>query len=304
MAASKYWIIAFVASSLFVHQRYAWAQTEEPADSISAYSGINKRRLTLLVAGSAITYGAGIAGLNELWYKNNPGQAFAFFNDNREWKQVDKLGHVYSSFYIGAAYNSALRWCGVPAKKAAIIGSAVAFGIMLPIEILDGYSAAYGASVGDLVANAAGASLFLGQQLIWNELRLYPKFSFHRTDFAPMRPNVLGDSFVSELIKDYNGQTYWLSVDMDKFIRFPRWLNLAIGYGAEGMVYARDAQNTAAGLPRPYRQYYLSLDIDLRAIPVRSPFLRGVLDVLSVIKIPAPTIEFSPKGVRAHALYF
>jgi uncharacterized protein YfiM (DUF2279 family) len=243
-------------------------------------------------------------GLNELWYSNNPRQSFAFFNDNAEWKQMDKAGHFYSTFYISYAADAALRWTGVKDRKAALIGSLVGFGVMLPIEIMDGYSAAYGASVGDLVANAAGASLYLGQTLIWTELRIYPKFSFHQTDYAPVRPNVLGDNFVSEMFKDYNGQTYWLSFDMDKFIRFPKWLNLAVGYGAEGMVYARDEQNIEAKIGTPYRQYYLSIDFDLRAIRTRSKFLKGVIEVVSIIKLPAPAIQFSEKGVKAYAFYF
>lgn len=269
-----------------------------------AASTVNKNRLTGLVAGSAVVYGATLYGLNELWYSHQPSQSFAFFNDNAEWKQVDKVGHFYSTFYISYGADYALRWAGVKDRKAALIGSLVGFGVMLPIEIMDGYSAAYGASVGDLAANAAGAALYLGQTLAWKELRIYPKFSFHQTDYAPMRPNVLGDNLVSEMFKDYNGQTYWLSFDMDKFVRFPKWLNLAVGYGAEGMVYARDEQNIEAQIGTPYRQYYLSIDFDLRAIRTRSKFLKGLIEVVSVIKLPAPAIQFSEKGVKAYAFYF
>lgn len=265
---------------------------------------LNRKRLTGLVAGSTVAYGIALYGLNELWYSHNPRQSFSFFNDNAEWKQVDKVGHFYSTFYISYAADYALRWSGVKDRKAALIGSLVGFGVMLPIEIMDGYSAAYGASVGDLAANAAGAALYLGQTLAWNELRIYPKFSFHRTDYAPMRPNVLGDNLVSEIFKDYNGQTYWLSFDMDKFMRFPKWLNLSVGYGAEGMVYARDDQNIERQIGTPYRQYYLGIDVDLRAIRTRSRFLKGVIEVVSLIRLPAPAIQFSGKGVRAYAFYF
>ncbi len=119
-----------------------------------------------------------------------------------------------------------------------------------------------------------------------------------------MRPSVLGDGMPGEMFKDYNGQTYWLSFVWDKFIRFPKWLNLAVGYGAEGMVYARDEQNIEAGYPRAYRQYYLSIDFDLRAIKSRSKVVNTLIFFASMIKIPAPTIEFSSKGTKVHALYF
>jgi hypothetical protein len=242
--------------------------------------------------------------LQKLWYSVTPHQDFRFFNDNAEWKQVDKLGHLYSAFYLSAGTSHVLRGCNLPANKANLIGSLVGFGLMLPIEILDGFSAGYGASAGDLVANAGGAALFYGQTVLWKEIRLYPKFSFHHTDYAPLRPSILGDSPVSEIFKDYNGQTYWLSFDVDKFFRFPRWLNIAVGYGAEGMVYARDEQNVQAGYPEPYRQYYLSLDIDLTAIRTNSKFVKTLLAFVSLVKLPSPTLEFNSKGVKFHPFYF
>jgi hypothetical protein len=69
------------------------------------------------------------------------------------------------------------------------------------------------------------------------------------------------------------------------------------------MLYARDHQNANAGLD-PYRQYYLSLDLDFTAIPTRSRFLKTLFKVINIIKVPSPTLELSRKGVKAHALYF
>lgn len=55
--------------------------------------------------------------------------------------------------------------------------------------------------------------------------------------------------------------------------RWPSWLQPAVGYGGQDMVYNDDGTNAAVGL-RPYRQLYLSLDVDLRRIPTRSPLLK------------------------------
>jgi len=265
---------------------------------------VNRKRLNTFVIGSAAVYSVALIGLNELWYKDAGRQSFQFFNDNAEWKQVDKLGHFYSAFYFSYGTSRALQWCNVKPKKSDLIGALVGFGVMLPIEIMDGFSEAYGASAGDIIANAAGAAFFLGQSRLWNDIRVYPKFSFHRTDYAQLRPSVLGSGLPREIFKDYNGQTYWLSFDLDKFFRFPRWLNLAIGYGAEGMVYARDDQNLEAGYPLPYRQYYLSIDFDLRAIKSHSKALNTLIFLASMIKLPSPTIEFSSKGTKFHGFYF
>src|SRR5688572_5286465 len=79
---------------------------------------VNRKRLTTFVAGSGVAYGATLVGLNELWYKDSKRQSFQFFNDNAEWKQVDKIGHFYSSFYFSYGLSRALRWCNVKPRKA------------------------------------------------------------------------------------------------------------------------------------------------------------------------------------------
>lgn len=265
---------------------------------------INKKRLNRFIVGSSVAYGTSLVVLNHLWYKDSKQQSFQFFNDNAEWKQVDKLGHFFSAFYLSAATSSVLQHCDVPARKSDLAAAITGFAVLVPIEIFDGFSDAYGASTGDLLADAGGALFYLGQKRLWNEVRLHPKFSFQRTSYAAQRPNVLGDGLASELLKDYNGQTYWLSVDMDKFMPFPKWLNLACGYGAQGMIYARDRQQVEAGLSLPHRQYYLGIDPDLTAIRTRSRMLKTVLWVANMVKLPAPALEFSSNGTRFHLFAF
>jgi hypothetical protein len=90
---------------------------------------------------------------------------------------------------------------------------------------------------------------------------------------------------------------------MDKFITFPKWLNIAVGYGTEDMVYARNSQNQPYGFD-PYRQYYLSIDFDLSGIRTRSRFLKTLIFLANTVKIPAPAIEFSRKGTTFRPFYF
>jgi hypothetical protein len=272
------------------------------AQQKDSLESINKKRLSRFVLTGGVVYTGTLIGLNQLWYKNSEKQSFQFFNDNAEWMQVDKLGHFYSAFYFSYGTSKALSWCGLSQLKADVWGSLAGFLIMLPIEIMDGHSEAYGASAGDLLANALGAGFYLGQSALWNEVRIIPKFSFHATSYAPLRPETLGNG-ASELLKDYNGQTYWLSFDMDKFMPFPKWLNLAIGYGANGMVYARNQQNTEAGYSA-YRQYYVGLDVDLSAIKTKSKAVKTLLFIAGMVKLPAPTLEFTSKRTTFHGFYF
>jgi hypothetical protein len=171
------------------------------------------------------------------------------------------------------------------------------------IEIFDGYSSGYGASASDLVANTLGSALFWGQHRLWDEQRILPKFSFHQTDFPPLRPALLGTNLMEQIIKDYNGQTYWLSFDMDRFCRFPWWLNVAIGYGAEGFVYA-DKNTNILNRFSPQRQFYFGVDFDLSGIPTRSKFLKSVLSAANLIRLPAPTLELTEGKVRVLPFYF
>lgn len=291
MAFNKAFVISLLLPII------GWSQ---PPDT----SKVSPQRIRILTIGGAAGYTAALAGLSHLWYADSESQSFRFFNDNAEWKQVDKVGHFFSSFYFSYGSSKALQWSGVKKNKADLIGSLAGFGVLLPIEILDGFSDAYGASSGDLIANAAGSAFYLGQQRLWDEVRIHPKFSFHRTHYPELRPDLLGDNLISEIIKDYNGQTFWLSVDMDKFVRFPKWLNFAVGYGAQGMIYARDSQNLEAGFERPYRQYYLGIDFDLTAIQSRSKVVNTLIFLANMIKLPSPTLEFSAKGTRFHTLYF
>jgi uncharacterized protein YfiM (DUF2279 family) len=287
-------VFLFITSS-------TWLCAQSP--DTTQHTSVNKRRLHTLIISSTAGYGLTLTGLHQLWYKNSEKQSFRFFNDNAEWKQIDKIGHFHSSFYFSYGMQRALKWSGVSTKKTNVIGTLTGFLILVPIEIFDGFSDAYGASTGDIVADAAGATFFLGQQMVWNEIRLHPKFSFHRTRYATLRPEILGDNTLSEIFKDYNGQTYWISLDTDKFIKFPTWLNIAVGYGAQQMVYAHHGQNSLAGYDA-YRQFYLSLDIDLTAFKTKSKLLNTLIFIANMIKIPAPTLELSRHGARFHPLYF
>ena len=291
-----------VPSNLFIVFIFCLICISGFTQTVDTSISVNNKRLKTLIIGGSAGYGLTIAGLNQLWYKNSERQSFRFFNDNAEWNQVDKLGHLYSAFYFSYGTSKAFQWCDLTTQKSALWGSLTGFLIMLPIEILDGFSANYGASSGDLLANAAGSGLFLIQHYAFKEIRIKPKFSFHATKYAPLRPETLGNG-TSELLKDYNGQTYWLSFDMDKFIPFPTWLNIAIGYGAEGMVYARDSENIIAGYSS-YRQYYVALDFDLSSIKTKSKVLNTLIFFADMIKLPAPTIEFSTRGTKFNPFYF
>jgi uncharacterized protein YfiM (DUF2279 family) len=263
---------------------------------------VNRKKLVIVAAATGAAYTTTMVVLGRSWYSEFDRQSFHWFNDSKQWKQVDKAGHFYSAYHLSDIGSRLLRSCNLQQNKADRIASIAGFVMLSSIEVYDGFSAGYGASASDIAYNAAGTLFYLGQAALWKTPRLIPKFSYHHSEFASIRPEVLGEG-ASRLIKDYNGQTYWLAADMDKFMKFPKWLNLAVGYGADEMVYGDDGQNTAAGYDA-YRQFYLAIDLDLTAIPTRSKFLRGLLQVVSMLRLPAPALEFSRGSVVFHPLYF
>lgn len=269
---------------------------------------INKKRLNTVLIGTGAAYGASLIVLNEVWYQEQGKTDFHFFNDNSQWNQVDKVGHFYTAYQLSSIGKQLFLWTNMSEKKSAIWGSVMSQALMIPIEILDGYAVEYGFSWGDIAANLLGSGFFLSQELLWKDQRIKAKFSFHRTEYAKLRPEVLGDGVFEELLKDYNGQTYWLSFDLyglgNKNRKIPKWLNVTLGYGAEEMVYGREDENNENGY-YSYRQYYLGIDFDLSHIQTRKKAVKTLLFVADMIKFPAPTLEFNNKnGVNFHWLYF
>ena len=276
----------------------------KPSDSLN----IPRRNI---VAVSQATIGTGVLiGLNELWYADYPRSGFRFVNDNTEWLQVDKAGHVFSAYHLGNFGKSTLAWSGVSKRNQLVYGATLGFVFLSAVEVMDGYSSNWGASLGDVVANAGGTALFVSQELLWKGQRITTKFSFHTTPYASARPNILGSSFSEQVLKDYNGQTYWLSANVHSFFKtskIPTWLNIAVGYGAEGMITGNEELVNTLFLPESerFRQFYLSFDADLTKIKTKSPLLKTVFEIFNTIKIPAPAIEISSRGdFTFHHLYF
>lgn len=270
---------------------------------------LNKKRRTAVYVTEATLGAAALIGLNELWYAQYPRSSFKSLNDNSQWMQMDKFGHTFSSYYIGKMGMDALAWAGDSKKNQLIYGATLGFVFLTTVEVLDGFSEEWGFSTGDVMANALGTGLLVGQELLWNEQRIQMKFSFMTTEYADNNPEKLGETTLEQILKDYNGQTYWLSFNLRSFFnesKIPKWFNVSIGYGANGL--PEDSLDYSTLPPEPiesYRQLFTSVDIDLTKIPTNSDFLKTVFNVFNFVKIPAPTIEYRTNGSwKFHFLYF
>lgn len=302
---------------LFIALLFSFSQSfSQKSDStcfLCPSKTLNKKKLATVITTEGILYTTSLIGLNELWYKDYPRSGFHTFNDNREWLQVDKAGHIITAYHIGIIGIDLLKWGGVNNKHAAWYGGMLGSIYQSSIEILDGFSSQWGFSWGDFAANTLGSAAVTSQELLWQQQRIVLKYSFHSTGYSAYRPELLGSTTTEKMLKDYNGQTYWISTNIASFIKkenhLPKWLNVALGYGATGMIGG--TENPAyddSGNPYPQlnrsRQYYFSLDADLSKIKTKMRWFKVITKTFGFIKVPAPAVEFSNNKVKFHPLYF
>lgn len=269
---------------------------------------LNIPRKNVVIISEASLAGITLIGLNQLWYAKYDKSKFHTINDNNEWMQMDKFGHIFSSYQLGRLGTEVLDWSGVSKRDQLTYGPALGFGFLSMVEVLDGFSSEWGFSWGDIAANATGTGLYIGQELLWKEQRITIKYSFHQTRYAAISPDKLGGSLTEQLLKDYNGQTYWLSANLHSFFqdsKIPKWLNIAFGYGADGMLTGvKVIDNQVLTSNDRYRQFYLSFDVNLNRIKTKSHILKTIFSVFSIIKVPFPTLEFSKNRYVFHLLYY
>lgn len=273
---------------------------------------VHTARLRTVILAESAFYVAGISYLQFVWYRDHAPTPFHWYNDNKGWLQLDKAGHMYSAYFESAIGYHSLRWAGVDHPKALVYGGLLGLVLQTPIEVFDGLYEGYGFSWGDMAANAMGSLLFMVQQGVWEEQVVRMKFSYAPSPYASYRPWVLGATQAERFFQDYNGHTYWLSVNLPTLLgasSLPPWLGLALGYSGNGMLAEFRNPEFSRGVRMPdlvrHRQYFLSVDLDLSRIPVRNQFLRAALRALNFIKVPAPTLEYNRiDGLRFRALYF
>ena len=294
-----------------------------PADSL------NKARLYSGIGVGAVTYGVFAFGLNNVWYADFDRSHFHLFNDWGEWEHMDKLGHAYNGYFQSRLVYQGARWTGLNKNQSIWVGIGTSMLFQTTIEVLDGFSKEWGFSIPDVAFNLGGAAIFGFQEHYWNEQKIrlklssfptsYPNDVVFSEDGSPFSlkqraEDLYGKDLLTRILKDYNAQTVWVSANISSFVEtpswVPKWLNIAVGYGAQNMYGGFDNQwetedgqvyNTDRGR---HRQYYLSFDIDMTRIKTDNAFLKTLLSVLNIIKLPSPTLEYSRGGFKGHWLFY
>lgn len=277
------------------------------------------------------TYTGFSIGLYNTWYKKFDQSSFHLFNDWGEWNQMDKAGHIHTAYLQGVLCYKGTKWTGMNKDNSILTGMICGTLFQTTIEIMDGYSSKWGFSLGDIGANLAGTGIFAAQQYYWNDQRIslkvssipihYPEYILVSDDgktqssLAMRARNLYGKNYLENFLKDYNAQTYWASINIHSFLdtnnKWPKWLNLALGYGAENMFGGFNnhwAENNtlfyldAIRYPR-MRQFYIGFDLDLPKLNPKNPILKTVCSVFNIFKIPSPALEINTEGqIKFHFL--
>lgn len=279
----------------------------------------NLRKWGVAAGHAAIWTGAFIA-LDQAWYANYEKDKFHFYNDNKEWLQMDKWGHIWTANQLSRFSTEAWKWSGMTDKQSIWLGGISGWAFQSVIEIQDGFSKEWGFSWGDMLANTAGSAAFVAQRLTWGKERIIFKLSYTAQKWNDpilhqRSEELFGTGISEKLLKDYNAQTYWVSANIHSFLpesKLPKWLNLAFGYGAKNMLGGYNNTFTLKNgnsynynhLTRE-RIFYLSPDIDFTRIPTQKKWLRAIFFTMNMIKMPAPALSFAQKsGWKWHWIRF
>ncbi len=234
----------------------------------------------IYIAGRPIYYDEAKRGFH--FTKDEKGNLEFFDNGVRG---LDKFGHIYSGSLFAQNIYFLSRWSGFDRSAASWTGFILASSIMSAMEVHDAYYVRWGFSLGDFIANIAGAGFTIGQ---YNS-------EFLRNFDYKISYNFLREMSDEAVIEDYSNMTFWLTANPSGLFKelpeyFPNWLNLAVGISI-------DRSNPAK------TEWIVGLDYNLKRIKTKSVFVRHLINLVDRYHLPAPALKLAP-GFVGFGLYF
>ena len=282
-------VLFLIAISLILNKNllYATSQTDSSKTIIKI--------INIGVPSAAVI---SLVGINEVWYKNYARSDFHFFDDLKEWNGMDKIGHACTSYQLNKISHSLFKKNNI--KKPLLKSSVYTFGYMLGVELLDGYSTEWGFSIYDVIGNGLGTILYTLQERKFKNQPFEIKFSSHKSTYASCRPSLLGENRLQQILKDYNGQTYWLTFNYNelwnKRIKLFDYIDFAFGYSIDGFTGGHNNPEISScnclisncnNLKRT-SQFIFSVDLNTSKIKNKHPILGKFLLPFDIVKIPFP----------------
>lgn len=234
----------------------------EPDQGVAA-ADLRIRNAAIIASGALLV---GYYGLEQWWQDGFTNQfrtvKEGWFGQGTEQGGADKLGHSYFSYATARLMARGFEIAGNAPAQARKLGAWSALGVMMGVEILDGYSKKYRFSGEDAMMNLAGVGLAYAME----RYAALDQAIDYRLLYRPSP----GSGF--DPGGDYSGQTYLLIL---KASALPAWrehsvmryLEFAIGYGARGY------GETPIG--DPHRNAYVGLSLNVAEVLGRTVFKKS-----------------------------
>jgi hypothetical protein len=221
------------------------------------------------LVGGTLAYGAGV------WWVHDT-RSFHFWNEGwwTDANGVDKIGHMYTSYFMFRALHEMFLWGGHEPSTAFWWATGVAAFHGLAIEIGDGFSD-YGFDYRDVTSNYTG--LLYG--ILQSRVPFFENFQIKWSLYYPTTHH----AFKVNSLYDYH--IYWMSFRVEELLPeslkpyWPGFFQVALGLGVKDNVTRRT--------------YCLSLDYDLEKIPLEGRDVNLFKKLLNMIHLPAPGVRFS-----------
>jgi len=232
---------------------------------------------------TALVAGIGVVGVVN-WDWGNSRFKFndeGFFGSDTGSLGMDKLGHAYST-YLMADYSNHFMQANGASSCAPYSAALMAWGIMLGVEVLDGFSDDHGFSYEDLIFNLCGAGFSVLRNTVHG---LREKLDF-RLEYIPS-----GNKDGFHPITDYSGQKYVMALKLSGFEMCRdtplRFLELHGGYFARGFTQAEKERGESQR-----REPYVAIGLNLSELLFRNTkvgkttFGRYAARALEYVQIP------------------
>jgi hypothetical protein len=119
----KKWIFyIFLVKSINTSAQVITDSVLSDQSDIELANNFNKSRFNITTGIHAASYTATLLILSQTWYKDHPRSSFQFFDDSKEWLQVDKVGHSWTTYNLAKYSKSLWVWSGVEDKTATWLG--------------------------------------------------------------------------------------------------------------------------------------------------------------------------------------
>ena len=136
---------------------------------------------------------------------------------------ADKLGHLYSSYFVGSGLSGLYEHWGYSENDAAFYGSLSSFFILNYMEICDAFSSEFGFSYEDFLMNSIGA---FSSYLFYTNPELSKRIDL-RIEYVPHLDT-------ADVITDYERMKYLIAIKAEGFEfisnSYLKYAELHLGY--------------------------------------------------------------------------